>query len=103
MGTQACGPCTEIHYDHGPEFGDDPNGPAGETDRYVEIWNLVFMQYNRDAQGTLHPLPNPSIDTGMGLERMHNLQGDVPTMIQMPSKISFSNSTTGKHSIWSSK
>ena len=49
--TGPCGPCTEIHYDHGPEFGDDPNGPAGETDRYVEIWNLVFMQYNRDANG----------------------------------------------------
>lgn len=68
--TGPCGPCTEIHYDHGPEYGDDPNGPAGETDRYVEIWNLVFMQYNRDEQGTLHPLPNPSIDTGMGLERI---------------------------------
>ena len=68
--TGPCGPCTEIHYDHGPKYGDDPNGPAGETDRYVEIWNLVFMQYNRDEQGTLHPLPNPSIDTGMGLERV---------------------------------
>ena len=68
--TGPCGPCTEIHYDHGPEYGDDPNGPAGETDRYVEIWNLVFMQFNRDEHGTLHPLPNPSIDTGMGLERV---------------------------------
>ena len=54
--TGPCGPCTEIHYDHGPEYGDDPNGPAGETDRYVEIWNLVFMQYNRDANGAMHPL-----------------------------------------------
>ena len=68
--TGPCGPCTEIHYDHGPDFGDDPNGPAGETDRYVEIWNLVFMQYNRDASGTMHPLPKPSVDTGMGLERL---------------------------------
>ena len=68
--TGPCGPCTEIHYDHGPEYGDDPNGPAGETDRYVEIWNLVFMQFNRDNNGVLHPLPNPSIDTGMGLERL---------------------------------
>ncbi len=68
--TGPCGPCTEIHYDHGPEYGDDPNGPAGETDRYIEIWNLVFMQYNRDKQGTITPLPNPSIDTGMGLERL---------------------------------
>lgn len=68
--TGPCGPCSEIHYDHGPEYGDDPNGPAGESDRYVEIWNLVFMQYNRDSNGVLHPLPNPSIDTGMGLERL---------------------------------
>ena len=68
--TGPCGPCTEIHYDHGPEYGDDPNGPAGETDRYVEIWNLVFMQYNRDLEGNINPLPNPSIDTGMGLERL---------------------------------
>jgi len=68
--TGPCGPCTEIHYDHGPKYGDDPNGPAGETDRYVEIWNLVFMQYNRSADGTLTPLAKPSIDTGMGLERL---------------------------------
>ncbi|MBM75688.1 MAG: alanine--tRNA ligase, partial [Proteobacteria bacterium] len=65
-----CGPCTEIHYDHGPKYGDDPNGPAGETDRYVEIWNLVFMQYDRNEAGELIPLPNPSIDTGLGLERI---------------------------------
>ncbi len=68
--TGPCGPCTEIHYDHGPEYGDDPSGPAGETDRYVEIWNLVFMQYNRSADGTMTPLEKPSIDTGMGLERL---------------------------------
>lgn len=68
--TGPCGPCTEIHYDHGPEYGDDPNGPAGETDRYVEIWNLVFMQFNRSADGTMTPLAKPSIDTGMGLERL---------------------------------
>ncbi len=68
--TGPCGPCTEIHYDHGPEYGDDPNGPAGETDRYVEIWNLVFMQYNRSADGTLTPLEKQSVDTGMGLERL---------------------------------
>lgn len=68
--TGPCGPCSEIHYDHGPEYGDDPNGPAGETDRYVEIWNLVFMQYDRASDGTLTLLPSPSIDTGMGLERV---------------------------------
>ncbi|MBM4368692.1 MAG: alanine--tRNA ligase [Deltaproteobacteria bacterium] len=68
--TGPCGPCTEIHYDHGPKISDDLRGPAGEDPRYVEIWNLVFMQYERDASGTLHPLPRPSIDTGSGLERV---------------------------------
>ncbi|MFT3742356.1 MAG: alanine--tRNA ligase [Gammaproteobacteria bacterium] len=69
--TGPCGPCTEIFYDHGPEI---PGGPPGsaeqEGDRYIEIWNLVFMQYNRAADGTLTPLPKPSVDTGMGLERI---------------------------------
>ena len=68
--TGPCGPCTEIHYDHGPKISDDLRGPAGEDPRYVEIWNLVFMQYERDAQGKLTPLPKPSIDTGSGLERV---------------------------------
>jgi alanyl-tRNA synthetase len=64
-----CGPCSELHFDQGPSVpGDDR--PNGEGDRVIEIWNLVFMQYNRDAAGTLHPLPKPSIDTGMGLERL---------------------------------
>ncbi len=67
--TGPCGPCSEIHFDQGPSVpGDDR--PNGEGDRVIEIWNLVFMQFNRDAQGTLHPLPRPSIDTGMGLERL---------------------------------
>ena len=66
-----CGPCTEIFYDHGPEVvGGPPGHPGAEGDRYVEIWNLVFMQYNRDKSGQLHPLPTPSVDTGMGLERI---------------------------------
>jgi len=71
--TGPCGPCSEILYDQGPEVGcGRPDCKAGECDcdRYLEIWNLVFMQYNRDETGTLTPLPNPSIDTGMGLERI---------------------------------
>src|SRR5690606_40309952 len=64
-----CGPCSEIHYDHGPAHGADERGPAGESDRYVEIWNLVFMQYDQTPDGRFD-LPRPSIDTGMGLERI---------------------------------
>jgi len=67
--TGPCGPCTEIHYDHGPEHGPG-GGPATESDRYVEIWNLVFMQFERFADGRMEPLPRPSVDTGMGLERI---------------------------------
>jgi alanyl-tRNA synthetase len=69
--TGPCGPCTEIFYDHGSEVAGGPPGtPEAEGDRYIEIWNLVFMQFNRDDQGRLHPLPKPSVDTGMGLERV---------------------------------
>ena len=69
--TGPCGPCSEIFYDHGPEVpGGPPGSPDEDGDRYVEIWNLVFMQYNRDAEGNLHLLPRPSVDTGMGLERL---------------------------------
>ena len=66
-----CGPCTEIFYDHGPDIpGGPPGTPEEEGDRYIEVWNLVFMQYDRAADGTLTPLPKPSVDTGMGLERI---------------------------------
>ncbi|WP_019590338.1 MULTISPECIES: alanine--tRNA ligase [unclassified Thioalkalivibrio] len=69
--TGPCGPCTEIFYDHGPEVaGGPPGSPDEDGDRYIEVWNLVFMQYDRDADGTLNPLPSPSVDTGMGLERL---------------------------------
>src|SRR5436190_21114738 len=67
--TGPCGPCSEIHYDHGEQFGPG-GGPASESPRYVEIWNLVFMQFERSADGTMTPLPKPSIDTGAGLERV---------------------------------
>ncbi len=69
--TGPCGPCSEIFYDHGPEvFGGPPGTPDEDGDRYIEIWNLVFMQYDRAADGTMTPLPKPSVDTGMGLERV---------------------------------
>ncbi|BBO59050.1 alanine--tRNA ligase [Mycoavidus sp. B2-EB] len=69
--TGPCGPCSEIFYDHGPEVdGGPPGSPDEDGDRYIEIWNLVFMQYNRDQQGVMTPLPKPCVDTGMGLERI---------------------------------
>ena len=79
--TGPCGPCSEIHYDRGEAFGcDRPDCKVGcECDRYLEIWNLVFMQFNRDADGNMTPLPKPSIDTGLGLERMVSLMQDAPT------------------------
>lgn len=69
--TGPCGPCSEIFYDHGESVaGGPPGSPDEDGDRYIEIWNLVFMQYNRDASGNMEPLPKPSVDTGMGLERI---------------------------------
>ena len=69
--TGPCGPCSEIFYDHGPDIpGGPPGSPDEDGDRYVEVWNLVFMQFDRSADGELTPLPKPSVDTGMGLERI---------------------------------
>src|SRR5436853_860801 len=78
--TGPCGPCSEIFYDHGPGIAGGPPGSAGaDGDRYIEIWNLVFMQFDRDAQGTLTPLPKPCVDTGMGLERLAAVLQNVHT------------------------
>jgi alanyl-tRNA synthetase len=79
--TGPCGPCSEIHFDRGPAHGPD-GAPGGESDRYLEIWNLVFMQYDRSAEGELHPLPRPSIDTGAGLERLAMVMQDAPTLFE---------------------
>lgn len=69
--TGPCGPCSEIFYDHGAEvWGGPPGSPEEDGDRYIEIWNLVFMQFDRDSEGVMHPLPKPCVDTGMGLERI---------------------------------
>ncbi len=76
--TGPCGPCSEIFYDHGDDiWGGPPGSPEEDGDRYIEIWNLVFMQYNRDASGKMEPLPKPSVDTGMGLERLAAILQDV--------------------------
>ena len=76
--TGPCGPCTEIFYDHGEHIpGGPPGTPEEDGDRYIEIWNNVFMQFNRDEQGVMHPLPKPSVDTGMGLERISAVLQDV--------------------------
>jgi alanyl-tRNA synthetase len=76
--TGPCGPCSEIFYDHGPQVeGGPPGTPEADGDRYVEVWNLVFMQYDRDKDGNLAPLPKPSVDTGMGLERLAAVMQEV--------------------------
>ncbi len=87
--TGPCGPCTEIFYDHGEDIaGGPPGSPDEEGDRYIEIWNLVFMQYDRDASGKLHDLPKQSVDTGMGLERlaavMQGVHNNYETDLFMP-------------------
>jgi alanyl-tRNA synthetase len=79
--TGPCGPCSEIHFDRGAAHGPD-GGPGGEGDRFLEVWNLVFMQYDRAADGTMRPLPRPSIDTGAGLERLAMVLQDTPTLFE---------------------
>ena len=82
--TGPCGPCSEVFYDHGPGIpGGPPGSPDEDGDRYVEIWNLVFMQFNRDAKGKLTKLPKPSVDTGMGLERIAAVQQGVHSNYQI--------------------
>jgi len=76
--TGPCGPCSEIFYDHGADiWGGPPGSPEEDGDRFIEIWNIVFMQFNRQSDGTMDPLPNPSIDTGMGLERISAIMQNV--------------------------
>ena len=87
--TGPCGPCTEIFYDHGPEVAGGPPGSAdADGDRFIEIWNLVFMQFNRNKEGVDTPLPKPSVDTGMGLERlsavMQGVHNNYDTDLFMP-------------------
>ena len=78
--TGPCGPCSELYYDRGPQWGPDGGPAGGGEERYVELWNLVFMQYDRQADGTLVPLPKPNIDTGAGLERILMVLQDVPAV-----------------------
>ncbi len=82
--TGPCGPCSEIFYDHGPAVeGGPPGSPGQDGDRYVEIWNNVFMQFNRTEDGLMHPLPKPSVDTGMGLERLSTVLQGVHSVFQI--------------------
>ena len=80
--TGPCGPCSELYLDRGVEFGSPEDLPGGENERFLEYWNLVFMQFNQDPVGTLTPLPNQNIDTGLGLNRMALIQQDAPTIFE---------------------
>jgi len=92
--TGPCGPCSEIFYDHGPDIAGGPPGTAEEDgDRYIEIWNLVFMQYNRDSAGKMEPLPKPSVDTGMGLERLAAIMQGVHANYEIDLFVNLINAT----------
>lgn len=80
--TGPCGPCSELYLDRGPEFGTDEDLPGGENDRFLEYWNLVFMEFNQDPPGTLTPLPSRNIDTGLGLNRLALIQQDVASVFE---------------------
>ena len=83
--TGPCGPCTEIFYDHGAHIaGGPPGSPDEDGDRFIEIWNLVFMQFDRQPDGTLVPLPAPCVDTGMGMERLAAILQHVHTLPSTP-------------------
>src|SRR3712207_5927425 len=77
-----CGPCSELYLDRGVEFGREDDLPGGDNERFLEYWNLVFMQYDQNPAGTLTPLPAQNIDTGLGLNRMALIQQDVPTIFE---------------------
>ncbi len=82
--TGPCGPCTEIFFDHGPQVpGGPPGSPDEDGDRYVEVWNLVFMQFDRSSDGKMVPLPKPSVDTGMGLERIAAVMQKVHSVFEV--------------------
>src|SRR5881398_1047243 len=80
--TGPCGPCSELYYDRGPAFGGDEDRPGDDTDRVVEFWNLVFMQYELHPDGSLTPLPAQNIDTGLGVDRMAAILQDVPSVFE---------------------
>jgi alanyl-tRNA synthetase len=80
--TGPCGPCSELYYDRGPDFGGEDDRPGDDTERYLEFWNLVFMQLLRDEDGTLTPLPEQNIDTGLGLDRLASILQDVPSVYE---------------------
>jgi alanyl-tRNA synthetase len=80
--TGPCGPCSELYYDRGPEFGSDADLPGGDNERFLEYWNLVFMQFNQDPEGVLDPLPTKNIDTGLGPNRLAIVLQDVPSLFE---------------------